>query len=146
MPPAPAFAPRLSINTLMVTMIDNAGHVLWDVEKKGFEPKNEADWLEIEDHATQLAAASSLIQMGGTGPADPGWVRQVGWSTNAQAMGDAALAALAAAKGRDLPALVKANGDLVTSCEGCHKAFKPDLPTEGALHQRPHSDSHESNR
>ena len=33
MPAAPEVVPRLSINALMVTMIDNAGHVLWDVEK-----------------------------------------------------------------------------------------------------------------
>lgn len=146
MPAAPEVVPRLSINALMVTMIDNGAHVLWDAEKKEFAPRNDADWLEIEDHAMQLAAASTLIQVGGTGQADPGWVRQVGWKTDAQAMGDAAMAALAAAKSKDLNALVKANSALVESCLSCHKAFKPELPTEGVIHQRPHSDSHRGNR
>ena len=35
---------------------------------------------------------------------------------------------------KNLGALVKANGQLVESCEQCHKAFKPNLPTEGILH------------
>lgn len=144
--PAPVPTPRTSVNALMVTMIDNSGHVLWDTEKANFKPRDEADWLELEDHATQLVAASTLIQLGGTGQADNGWIRQVGWTENAGLMGDAGLAALAAAKSRNLDALVKANGTLVDSCEGCHKAFKPELPTEGIVHQRPHSESHRGNR
>ena len=143
---APVPTPRLSINALMVTMIDNSGHVLWDVEKAGFAPKDEADWLEVEDHATQLAAAGTLLQLGGTGQADMGWIRQVGWKENADLMSDAALSALSAAKGRNMQSLVAANGKLVESCEGCHKAFKPQAPTEGLTHQRPHSASHASNK
>jgi hypothetical protein len=145
-PPDPTFTPVVSINALMVTWIDNSGHVLWDVEKKGFAPKDEADWTELEDHATQLAAAGSLIQLGGTGQADPGWVRQNGWKTSAQALTTAALADLSAAKSRNLEAVIKANGQLVEACEACHKQFKPELPSEGILHQRPHSESHKSNR
>ena len=45
--------------------IDNASHVLWDVEKQGFAPKNEADWIEVQDHAIQLAAAGTVIQLPG---------------------------------------------------------------------------------
>jgi len=143
---APVFKPAVSINELMVRWIDNAAHVLWDVEKKDFAPKNEADWTELEDHATQLAAAGSLIQMGGTGQADAGWVQQNGWKSNAQALTAAALADLSAAKSRNLSGVIKANGALVAACEGCHKDFKPDLPSEGVVHQRPHSESHKGNR
>lgn len=139
---APAVTPAVSVNELMVTLIDNASHVLWDVEVPAQAPKNDADWVELEDHAVQIAAASTLIQLGGTGQADPGWARMPGWKTSAQAMMDAAMAARAAAKKRDLPAVIVANGRLVESCESCHKEFKPSLPTEGIVHQRPHSESH----
>ena len=145
-PAAPAVTLPVSYNELMVAMIDNAGHVLWDVEKEGFEPKNDADWVEVEDHAIQLGAAGSLLKLKGTGPADAGWLTQVGWTSNAEAMGSAAMAAHAAAKARNKEALVKANGDLVAACEGCHKQFKPSLPTEGISHQHPHSESHKSNK
>jgi hypothetical protein len=147
-PPASApSAPLLntSYNELMVAWIDNASHVLWDVEKKGFAPKNEADWTEVEDHAIQLAAAGTLIQLQGSGPSDATWVGQEGWKTNARLLSQAGTAALAAAKTRNLPALVEANGKLVETCEGCHKQFKPELPSEGIAHQRPHSDTHTSN-
>jgi hypothetical protein len=143
--PSPVAAASTSINELMVAWIDNASHVLWDVEKPGFAPKNEADWVEVEDHAIQLAAAGTMIQLTGTGPSDSMWVQQEGWKTNAKLMADAGRAAQAAAKGRDLPALVKANGELVATCEGCHKAFKPSAPTEGITHQSPHSESHKGN-
>lgn len=141
-----AVQPRISINQVMVSMVDNAGHVLWDVERDGLAPKDDADWLEVEHHAAQLAAAATLIQLGGTGQADMGWIRQAGWRDHADMMGGAAVAAMEAARNRNLEALVKANGDLVTSCENCHKAFKPELPTEGIMHQRPHSDSHAGSR
>lgn len=137
----PAVTPVLSVNELMVTMVDNASHVLWDVEAEEHAPKTEADWLEVEDHAVQIAAAGMLIQLGGTGQADAGWARLPAWKTNAHLMMDAALAARQAARKRDLPAVVQANGRLVESCESCHKEFKPSLPTEGILHQRPRSES-----
>jgi cytochrome c556 len=122
----------------MVTWIDNSAHVLWNVEKPGRAPKNDADWLELQEHATQLAAAGTLIQLGGTGQADPGWVRQEGWKTHARTLTKAALDAIQAAKSKNVEALVKANGVLVESCEGCHKAFKPELPSEGIVHHPPH--------
>ncbi|MEQ1908145.1 MAG: hypothetical protein ABMA15_04945 [Vicinamibacterales bacterium] len=141
--PAPSFTPAVSINALMVSWVDSASHVLWDVEKDGGAPKDEADWIDLEDHATQLAAAGSLIQLGGSGQADGGWVRQVGWQTHAQALTKAALADLAAAKSRNLEALLAANGDLVDACMSCHKEFKPDLPSEGISHHPSRSEAHE---
>ncbi len=146
-PPAapPAVKLTTSYNELMVAWIDNASHVMWDVEKQGFAPKSDADWVEIEDHAIQLAAAGTVIQLPGLGPMDAMWASQDGWKTNAQLLSEAGKTALAAAKGRNLPALIEANGKLVQTCEGCHKQFKPELPSEGLTHQRPHSESHTSN-
>lgn len=128
----------VSVDALMVTWIDNSGHVLWNAEREGHAPKNDADWLEIQEHATQLAAAGTLIQLGGTGQADAGWTKSPDWKTNAQKMSKASLDALTAAKSKDLQALVKANGQLVETCENCHKEFKPDLPSEGINHHPPH--------
>jgi hypothetical protein len=145
-PAPPAVTPNLSVNELMVTMIDNAGHVLWDAEKPEFKPRNDADWLELQDHAIQIAAASTLIQVGGTGPSDMVWAPDARWRADAQKMGEAATGALAAAKQKNLPALVASNSALVETCESCHKQFKPDLPTEGVIHQRPHSETHRTNR
>ena len=37
-----------------------------------------------------------------------------------------------------MEALVAANGRLVEACEGCHKQFKPALPSEGIMHSHVH--------
>jgi hypothetical protein len=142
---APGLTLDTSYNELMVAWIDNASHVLWDVEKPGFAPKNGPDWVELEDHAIQLAAAGTLIQLPGAGPSDAIWAAQDGWKANARLLSEAGKAALDAARSRNLPAVVAANGKLLETCLGCHKQFKPDLPSEGLTHQSPHSESHKGN-
>jgi hypothetical protein len=130
--------PGTSINAIMVALVDHAGHNLWNVEKEGMAPKTDADWLTVEEHAVQLIAAAPAITSGGTGVTDMIWSHNPSWRAHAQQMADAGAAALAAANARNLDALVAANGQVVESCEGCHKEFKPDLPTEGIVHTHDH--------
>ena len=136
---APLMAkPEISINAVMVGLVDHAGHNLWEVERKGKAPKTEADWQNVVEHAVQIAAAGPAITAGGTGPTDAVWVKTPSWHTQAQRMSDAGVAAMNAAKSKNFEALVAANGRLVESCEGCHKEFKPELPTEGIVHGHSH--------
>jgi cytochrome c556 len=127
--------PEVSINAVMVDLVDHAGHNLWDVEQEGKTPKTDADWENVVEHAVQIAAAGPAITVGGTGPSDAVWVKSPSWHNYAQQMSDAGVAAMNAAKSKNFDALVKANGELVASCEACHKEFKPDLPTEGITHK-----------
>lgn len=136
-PESPSVTPMLSINELMVVWIDHSAHELWDREADGGAPKTDADWRGVERHATQLAASGTLIALGGTGQADPGWVRLPDWKRYSEELTKAGMAAREAAQSRNFDALVKANGQLVDVCERCHKEFKPDVPTEGKTHQ-PH--------
>jgi len=138
-PSAPPVPPMpVSINAMMVTLVDHAGHNLWGYEGDGNAPKSPADWENVEEHATQLAAAGSLIMLGGAGPNDMVWRNEAGWREAARAMSDAGMAAINAAHAEDYDALLAANGQLVDSCETCHKQFKPELPSEGILHQHVH--------
>lgn len=127
--------PEVSINAVMVDLVDHAAHNLWAVEQAGKAPKTDADWDNIVEHAVQIAAAGPAITVGGSGPSDAVWVMSPSWHTHAQKMSDAGVAAMNAAKSKNLDALVMANGQLVESCEGCHKEFKPALPTEGIVHK-----------
>lgn len=137
--PAPAAVkPEVSINAVMVGLVDHAGHELWNVEKEGAAPKTEADWATVQEHAVQLAAAGPAISVGGTGPSDNIWVQSPDWRKDAQAMSDAAMSAVNAAKGKNFEELVAANGRIVETCETCHKQFKPELPTEGIVHTHAH--------
>lgn len=136
-PPAPAApASPVSINAEMVAIVDHAGHELWDVEKAS--PKANINWQNVEHHAIQLAAAGALIKLAGTGVNDRDWVGSANWQKWAQTLSDAGMAARKAAQDKNRDALVAANGQLVEACEGCHKEFKPDLPSEGITHVHAH--------
>ncbi len=130
--------PGVSINAVMVALVDHASHNLWDAEQEGRAPKTIEDWQTIQEHAVQLAAAGPAISAGGTGPADAGWVNTPSWRVYAQRLSNAGKAASTAAQNRNFDALVVANGQLVESCESCHKEFKPALPTEGIVHTHSH--------
>ncbi len=128
----------VSINAEMVRIVDHAGHQLWNVEKEGMAPKTDADWENVVEHATQVAAAGALIRLEGTGVNDRTFVEQPDWQKFAVAVSDAGMAALKAAEAKNKDALVAANGQLVDACEGCHKRFKPALPSEGITHAHIH--------
>jgi hypothetical protein len=135
---APAVLSPVSINAEMVRIVDHASHQLWNTEKAGMAPKTDADWENIVEHATQVAAAGALIRLEGTGPNDRTFVQQPEWQNFATALSTAGLAALKAAETKNQQALVAANGQLVEACEGCHKKFKPALPSEGITHTHVH--------
>ena len=135
---ATVVASPLSINAEMVRVVDHAAHQLWNVEREGMSPKTDADWENLEEHATQIAAAGTLIRLEGTGVNDRDWVQRADWQKWAGAVSDAGMAAFRAVEAKDLQALTKANGQLVEACESCHKQFKPQLPSEGIAHSHVH--------
>jgi hypothetical protein len=138
----PPSGPPVSINAQMVSIVDQAGHALWDVEKAGRAPKTSADWEMVAEHAIQIAAAGTLITLPGTGPNDLTMTQQADWKKWARAMSDAGMAAFRASEKNDFKALVAANGQLVETCESCHKQYKPTLPSEGIAHQHMHVEQH----
>ena len=136
----PPSGPPVSINAEMVSIVDHAGHALWDVEREGKAPKTDADWELVAEHAIQMAAAGTLITLPGTGPNDLTMTQTADWKKWSRAMSDAGLAAFNASKNKDMKALVAANSQLVEACESCHKQYKPSLPSEGIAHQHMHVD------
>jgi hypothetical protein len=132
--PSLSIDPLVSINEVMVGLIDHAAHHLWDLGRDGAAPATDRDWLEVEHHAIQLAAGASWIATGGAGEADSGWVRQTTWNEHARKLNDGAFDALLAARERDLAAVLGAGDRVIAACEACHQEFKPDLPTEGVVH------------
>lgn len=135
---APAVLSPVSINASMVRIVDHAGHQLWNAEKAEMAPKTDADWANIVEHGTQMAAAGALIRLEGTGPNDRTFVQNPDWQKFAMAVSNAGLAAIKAGEAKNKEALVAANGQLVEACEGCHKQFKPELPSEGLMHTHGH--------
>ncbi len=137
---APA-GPPVSINAEMVSVVDHAGHALWDVERDGKQPRTQSDWEVLAEHSVQVASAGSLIALPGTGPNDITMTQQANWQKWSRALSDVGMEALRATQSKNFEALVVANGRLVDVCEGCHKEFKPSLPSEGITHRHMHVDT-----
>ena len=128
--------PALSINAMMVGLVDDASHEIWNAAVEKTKPKTDEDWFHLQHHATKVALSGTLITIPGTGQADAAWVTKPEWIKFSKELADAGLAALDAANKKDHAALSAAGDRLVTTCEGCHKAFKGELPSEGLTHQR----------
>ena len=128
--------PALSINAMMVGLVDDASHEIWNAAVEKTKPKTDEDWFHLQHHATKVALSGTLITIPGTGKADAEWVTKPEWIKFSKELADSGLAALDAANKKDHAALSAAGDRLVTTCENCHKAFKGELPSEGLIHQR----------
>ena len=131
---SPHVAVPISTNAVMVALVDQAAHEIWE---GGNRTRNLTDreWLLIEQHAVQLAASGSVVSLGGTGKADRGWALSPAWQEWSGKLSTVALEAKKAADTKNKVAL-RASGDaLVNVCVGCHMVFKPDAPSEGIMHQ-----------
>jgi hypothetical protein len=132
--PSPAVPLAVSLNAVMVGLVDHSSHSVWDAAVPEKAPKTDKAWQEVEHHAIQIAAAGSVIAMPGTGKSDAEWVKNPEWQKFAKELSDAGVEAWTAAKNKDKKAISDVGDKLVTICEGCHKAYKGDLPTEGIVH------------
>jgi hypothetical protein len=130
---APPVEMPVSINAIMVTLVDHAAHHIWDYGTMEREIADE-EWRIVEYYAIQLAAAGPAITLGGTGDMDNSWVLSPLWTEYARNMSSVAQQAIIAAQDHDKEMLRAVGNDLTDSCDGCHETFKPDLPTEGITH------------
>jgi hypothetical protein len=129
---APTVPLGISVNALMVSLVDHASHEIWDVAVT--PPESDTDWQQLEYHAMQLVASGTLISMGGTGQADPGWAASPDWQEFARQISQAGTRAIGATRSRSVGELETIADSLNETCEACHAEFKPDLPTEGLVH------------
>jgi hypothetical protein len=123
----------VSINAVMVTLVDHAAHHIWDYGAIERDIRDE-EWTIVEYYAIQLAAAGPAITLGGTGELDNLWTQSPLWSDHARDMSSVAAQAIIAAQDHDKAMLQRVGNDLTDTCEGCHRLFKADLPTEGIDH------------
>ena len=138
---APGVAPKgaylplnMSINQVMVAVVDDAAHMIWEGGNTQ-KTLTKGQWQTIELHTFQLQAAATLISLGGTGKSDANWTASPGFQEYVRKLRDMAITTRHAVDTKDQKAL-RADGDaLVTICEGCHKQYKPDAPTEGIYHK-----------
>ena len=123
---------QTSLNALMVAVVDWAAHELWEAAYA--DSLDNSNWLTAKQYAVELLSSGTLVSLGGTGRADMEWVQSPAWQEWSGRMIADSQDALRAIEAKDQQALMAAGERLVMTCEGCHDAFKPDLPTEGIMH------------
>jgi hypothetical protein len=128
--PAPAasgYTPVVSLNEIMVYVVDPHSNELWDAAMVA--PRNDQEWAQLQRAAVAIAGAGSLTRLSGNGPNDQQWIAQADWAKYSQDVADAGLAALQAVRAKDTAALAKAGDQLVLTCINCHREYKLDVPT-----------------
>ena len=126
---AEPFRLPVSLNEVMVALVNHSADPIWLAAWRN--PETDRDWRNLERMAYQLQVAGALLVIPGNGPMDEAWTSDpqwTAWANQLEAAGDRAVKAVAA---RDLNRIASSGDEIVEICEGCHIAFKPDLPTSG---------------
>ena len=114
-PPVTAVA---TTKQLMNAMVVPASNAVFNVATE--EPKNDDDWMAVQNQAIVLAESGNLLMLGGRAPDNGDWIRF------SQAFIDASQATLKAAESKNVDAVSMAGDKLLETCSLCHdKYMKP---------------------
>ena len=107
-----------TMSDLMVKIIYPASDALFYIESR--TPKTDSEWTALEGQALMVAESANLLMM-------PGRARdQKQWMADARLMLDVGADAVAAAKKKDVEAIVALSDRLMESCTTCHKNYRPN--------------------
>jgi hypothetical protein len=126
----------ISINASMVGITDQSADFIWAVGN-GDLPKDDHDWDQVRGAVYDMILTGQIIKIPGTGEFDAQWAANSDWQGYADELtqiGQDALP-LAEAKSEDVPAWRAIGDRLVENCLACHELFKPEIPSQGILHE-----------
>ncbi len=115
---APTYQPVGTVLQLMKAMVIPSSDVIFKISADA--PKNEKDWAVIQNNALILAESGNLLMMQGRAKDNGEWMK------DSKALIDAGAAAFKAANAKDADKLNDISDDILTSCENCHKKYKPE--------------------
>ena len=125
----------VSLNDVMVAMVNKATDPAWTARWN--DPQSESDWRELEHLASQVQTGGGLMQTAGTGPMDAEWVADPEWQRLASQLEQDGIRAVNAVRSRNIELMQRAGGQLIETCESCHRAFASDLPTLDQMSEPP---------
>ncbi len=126
----------VSINAAMVGMIDQSADYIWAVGN-GDLPKDAHDWDQVRGAVYDMIIGGQVSKVAGPGEFDAQWVANADWQRHADELtkiGQDALP-LVEAKSEDVAAWRAIGDRLVDNCLACHELFKPEVPSQGILHE-----------
>jgi hypothetical protein len=135
-----AYNPAVSLNEIMVYVVDTHANEIWDAAMK--PPATEEEWKALNRAAVVLAASGGLTQVSGNAPNDQQWTAQKDWANHSQSLAAAGIAAVQAVRDRNHDELSKAGDQLVRTCIGCHREYRLDVPKIWTERQFPPEEQH----
>ena len=115
---APSYQPVANMSQLMVNIIYPSSNAIFYVQRGA--PKNEKEWIDLQNSAMTLAESGNLLMMGGRARDQGDWIK------DSKAMIDVGAAAFKAAEAHDVPALLALADPLNDACVACHMAYRPN--------------------
>ena len=126
----------ISINAAMISVVDHSADYIFALGN-GDMPKSDHDWDLVRIAAYEAILSGKVIQLEGSGSNDAEWIADPEWqmlSDQLTTIGQEALE-LSEAKSTDTEAWRALGDRLVDNCLACHEKFKPEIPSEGILHE-----------
>jgi hypothetical protein len=80
-------------------------------------PQNDTEWKKVQNSALELAESGNLLMLPGRSRDNVEWVKQ------SQALIEAAMLALKAAREKNADNLMIAGDKIIGTCEGCHNKY-----------------------
>lgn len=114
-PPPTPFKVVATPKQLMQAIVIPASDAVWKVATE--VPKDEAEWLAVENNALALAESANLLMMEGRA------VDHEHWMTQSRALLDTAIAAAEAARAKDAEKIIDAGNAVYEVCEACHMRY-----------------------
>jgi hypothetical protein len=130
------YIPVVTLNDMMVSVVDSNSHKIWDAEAKG--TISDEEWKELEHSGVTLAAAGSLTMLSGNGPEDRKWLEQPDWNKWSQGVSVAGESVVRAVRAKDVAALRASGDQLVLTCINCHREYRLNVPKIWSDHEQVH--------
>lgn len=114
---APPARPVGTLKDLMSSILTPTSDAVFYAETRA--PQNEVEWLDLQAKTLMLAESANLLMMPARAKDQDKWMK------DAELLLKAGTAAYAAAKRKDLDALVKLNDQMYEACVMCHQDYRP---------------------
>lgn len=117
----------VSLSEIKVALVNKVADPYWPAIWNN--PQSEQDWRELEHLAFQVEVGGALLKLPGSGAMDRSWVASADWQQLAEQLSQDGARAVNAVRSRNRGLMDRAGTQLLDTCEACHQAFNPDLPS-----------------
>lgn len=117
----------VSHEEIMVSLVNLAADPYWAATWNN--PQTDRDWRELERATFQIQLGGTLLTVPGTGSADAEHAENPRWRALATQLSEDGARALNAVKARNTELMARAGGQLIQTCETCHREFNPGMST-----------------